>query len=886
MADITWLEAAVTTLEEAPERGLVHYADLAAALVERDPERFGPTLRRRTPHFTLWNTLKFAEAFETVGDGWFRYRPWGDVGERRLSLSKDGGAALRATCKALGPGGAATTVLDGILDDPVRREAEVTLRAEAVGRARALLTAGPVDAVALATLLDAWSVCGGKAPGSVARNRFAPAFLGMYVHRYGEQIDAVGRWIRTLVDAVRDGDVVRTLDDLWARGDLAFAGTIFPTMVLHTLEPERWFPWTDTLARGLGAAGIGSGRADGSGAGYLEYCEGVRTYLAQEGLSAHLADAALSREAARGAAEGSRGTRGAADASGGFGEEGLDLLRDLETAQGAGAEWFASRRDVYGRQVRAPLADLVTYLGREVFGPAVNGPRLLGPDDRVVVDPSKVMARINAQSPRGNGSMYYPYLWAAFFPASQERRQSAVQLFLMVHGGGIEVGLALDAGPQAARDRFHRNLRRERARLDRWLHGGSPPLVLRRHTLDAGPAPEAAPVRDGADLDHLSGPGYHGAVVARLGREEVLASGVNDRVEAAVRKLLPLFALALLEEPAAALGSLGVAAEPGKDEEDAGRDDDGTGASGRGPATGYDLDQLQADTHLEKAWLREVAHAAAFEKGLRGAVGQVVLYGPPGTGKTWLAERIALHLADGDPARVQVVQLHPAFAYEHFVEGYRPAVSGDNLVFRLEAGIVPRLVDRIRSTGKRHVLVLDEMNRGDLPQVMGEMMYLLSRRGKDAEVGLARSGNKLSLPDKLVIIGTMNTADRSIAHVDFALRRRFRFFEVRPSPKVVESVVGARFDFTWAATLAQVLEWVNAQLRKTGRGFEIGHSYLLDVPDRAALEEVWKREIFPSIEDWLDYDPAAIARYSWEAAARELDATCRDVAGEIEAEGP
>ncbi len=177
------------------------------------------------------------------------------------------------------------------------------------------------------------------------------------------------------------------------------------------------------------------------------------------------------------------------------------------------------------------------------------------------------------------------------------------------------------------------------------------------------------------------------------------------------------------------------------------------------------------------------------------------------------------------------------------------------------------------------------MNRGDLPQILGELMYLLSRRGKDTTVQLARSGRSLDLPDHLCIIGTMNTADRSISHVDFALRRRFRFFKADPEMKVVEAVVGAHSGPEWAGVLSTLLRETNELLGKIGRGFEIGHSYLLDVSDERGLREVWVREVLPAIEDWLDFDPAALRPFSWENSLKRIRSTRAGLRGESTVDG-
>ncbi len=544
MAEQTWLESTQKLLENQTRRGLLHYADIAAALAEQDPERFAPAPRRVTPHFTVWRTLDEADDFEKVGGGWFAYHPWGAVGDEKLQLSSDGGKALRQAVTALKEAaGTTSSALDELLDDAEWRETEAQLREAALDKARAILSAGDLDGGRVADLLSEWSKCGGRKPGVVQKNRFAPAFIGIYVQKYREQVDLLNDWVEALREAVDDrAKVSSTLDTLWGRGDLAFAGTILPTTVLHTFNPEIWFPWTDTLARGLRSAlDVGSGRADGSGEGYLIYCAGVRDYLDREGLSPHLADVALTRESLQASARVKKPRR---QAEVGFGAEGFDLLAEIATTDGANAEWFTDRRVIYRDQVRLPLAALIERVAREVIQPVVNDAGLLG-DDTVVVETKRVLARINAQSPRANGSMYYPYLWGAFFPTSQQKRQTASQLFLTIHPTGVDIGLALDSGPAEAQKRFETCVSGGDVakRLQRWLATDGSILELRRFSLDGGPSIESTPVDSVADLKALTAPGGGWALACRLSSEEAREADVGDAVERATRALLPFFSI-------------------------------------------------------------------------------------------------------------------------------------------------------------------------------------------------------------------------------------------------------------------------------------------------------------------------------------------------------
>ena len=242
---------------------------------------------------------------------------------------------------------------------------------------------------------------------------------------------------------------------------------------------------------------------------------------------------------------------------------------------------------------------------------------------------------------------------------------------------------------------------------------------------------------------------------------------------------------------------------------------------------------------------------------------QVIFQGPPGTGKTYVAQKLAKHLA-GWEKRVTLVQFHPSYAYEDFVQGFRPALVGDGQAgFELRDGPLLRAAERARQEPNAdHFLVIDEINRGNLAKVFGELYFLLEYR--DEAMSLQYSDKPFSLPDNLYIIGTMNTADRSIALVDLALRRRFYFVEFHPDDEPVRDVL-----HDWLADKAPGMEWVadvvknvNEKL-KDDRHAAIGPSYFMkDGLDRAAVERVWKHGVLPYIEECLFGDNDRIGEFS------------------------
>lgn len=186
--------------------------------------------------------------------------------------------------------------------------------------------------------------------------------------------------------------------------------------------------------------------------------------------------------------------------------------------------------------------------------------------------------------------------------------------------------------------------------------------------------------------------------------------------------------------------------------------------------------QLAAELLVDDTgWLREVPDLLWDER-------QLVLYGPPGTGKTFLALKLAEFLGGG-PEQVKLVQFHPSYSYEDFFEGFRPQEDPKSreVAFRLTAGPLRELADLASLEGNRHIphfLIIDEINRANLAKVFGELYFLLEYRNRS--VRLTYSGDDFALPPNLFVIGTMNTADRSIALVDAAMRRRFAFVELSP----------------------------------------------------------------------------------------------------------
>lgn len=270
-------------------------------------------------------------------------------------------------------------------------------------------------------------------------------------------------------------------------------------------------------------------------------------------------------------------------------------------------------------------------------------------------------------------------------------------------------------------------------------------------------------------------------------------------------------------------------------------------------------------TYDEKKFLEEVFMDKDQYETLVGLVRNkknVILQGAPGVGKTFAAKRLAYSMMGvKDPNRVMMVQFHQSYSYEDFMMGYKPA---DKDSFELKEGIFYRFCKKAeKQPDKDFFFIIDEVNRGNMSKIFGELLMLIEKDYRNTPVTLAYKEEQFSVPENLYIIGMMNTADRSLAMIDYALRRRFSFFDMEPAfyskgfEKQQDGLKNETFN-----KLISVIKDLNEEIlndKSLGKGFRIGHSYFCGIIDKKEpcneerLKSIVEYDILPMLREyWFD----------------------------------
>lgn len=261
------------------------------------------------------------------------------------------------------------------------------------------------------------------------------------------------------------------------------------------------------------------------------------------------------------------------------------------------------------------------------------------------------------------------------------------------------------------------------------------------------------------------------------------------------------------------------------------------------------------------------------QKLLRFGTSGIIFSGTPGTGKSYYAKRIAKHLVDDPNQDVFRVQFHPSYGYEDFVEGYRPsdsARSGYEVVDKTFLDACSR-AEAVSGAGSLVVVIVDEINRGDPARVFGELLTYIEQDYRDESFQLPFSGKPKHIPKNLVLLGTMNPYDRSIAQADAAFVRRFDHLPIEPSREVAESLLEQAKGFD-AEQVGMIGDWFDNMQRLLP--FGLGHSYFSRVASIDDLLLVWRYRIKPAVDVALalsDQGEAENIERSFQALVRRLE---------------
>lgn len=251
----------------------------------------------------------------------------------------------------------------------------------------------------------------------------------------------------------------------------------------------------------------------------------------------------------------------------------------------------------------------------------------------------------------------------------------------------------------------------------------------------------------------------------------------------------------------------------------------------------------------------------------------MILQGAPGIGKTFAAERLAYSmLGKKDTSHVSLIQFHQNYSYEDFIMGYRPTENG----FVLTLGVFYEFCQKAQQHPKEdYFFLIDEINRGNLSKIFGELLMLIENGYRGKPVMLSANGESFTVPKKLYVIGMMNTADRSLAMIDYALRRRFSFIEMELGFKTEGfKAYQKRLGNETFDKLIAVVERLNEEIKNDsslGKGFCIGHSYFCGLENLkdsmvGQMREIVEYDILPMLEEYWFDSPAQVAK--WESELR------------------